>query len=58
MTIRSPDYKWDERCALESFTNVNNHRGEKLYQKLAALHYLLVVEPDVEIATDAIDVGF
>ena len=29
-----------------------------LYQKLPALHDLLAVEPDVEIAADAVDVRF
>ena len=28
---------------------------DELYQKLPTPHYLLTVEPDVEIATDAID---
>jgi hypothetical protein len=29
-----------------------------LYQKLPFSHYLLAVEPDVEIAADAVDVRF
>src|SRR6266404_6570944 len=29
-----------------------------LYQKLAASHHLLAVEPDIEIAADAVDVCF
>src|SRR5437764_9561165 len=32
--------------------------SRKLHQKLTALHDLLVVEPDVEVAADAIDVRF
>ena len=31
---------------------------ELLYQKLPFPHYLLTLEPDVEIAADAVDVRF
>ena len=54
--IRSPNGKRSERHSFHSFANIRNHN--RLYQKLPLLHYLLAVEPDVEIATYAVDVRF
>jgi hypothetical protein len=49
--------EWDERNAVQSLSDFVHH-DSGLYQKLARSHYLLAVEPDVEIATDAVDVRF
>lgn len=56
MTIRCLDSEWDERNAVQTFSDLLDHGV--LYQKLPALHDLLAVEPDVEIAADAVDMRF
>ena len=42
---------------MQSFPDLVYHDCE-LYQKLSALHHLFAVEPDVEIAADAVDMRF
>jgi hypothetical protein len=49
--------EWDERNAVQSLSEFVYH-DSRLYQKLARPHYLLAVEPDIEITTDAVDVRF
>src|SRR5262245_54920442 len=48
------------KSAVESGAQVRIHVTitAGLYQKLPFAHYLLAVEPDIEIATDAVDVRF
>src|SRR6266536_2858035 len=38
--------------------HVRQRSYSELYQKLSALHHLFAVEPDVEIAADAVDMSF
>ena len=42
------------RC--KAFANISNHR--RIISKTSLPHHLLAVEPDVEIAADAVDVRF
>src|SRR5215813_9718399 len=48
------------KVGVESGTKVRIHvtTTAALYQELPFAHYLLAVEPDVEIAADAVDVSF
>ena len=55
VTIGCSDRERNERHAVQSFTDLVNHDDDVLYQKLAALHDLFAVEPDVEITADAVD---
>jgi len=56
VTIACPDRERNERYAVQSFTDLVNHDDDVLYQKLAALHDLLAIEPDIEITADTVDV--
>ena len=47
-----------ERMELDRGVHGHQQSYGQLYQKLPAAHHLLIVEPDVEIAADAIDVRF
>ena len=57
VTVGCSCREWDERNAVQSLSDFVYH-DSRLYQKLTRPHYLLAVEPDVEIATDAVDVRF
>jgi hypothetical protein len=57
VAIRRPDRERDKWHALHSSSDLVDHI-RILHQKLSALHHLLLVEPDVEVAADAIDVRF
>jgi len=56
MTVRCTNREWNERHAPQSFTDLVDHGA--LYQKSAPAHYLVAVEPDIEIAAYAVDVRF
>jgi hypothetical protein len=55
--IRSADGKRHERSCHKVLADISNHTSI-LQQKFTALHHLLVVEPDVEVAANAVDVRF
>jgi hypothetical protein len=56
VSIRRADDKRHKRHASKPSANAVDHAT--LYQKLPGPHHQLVIEPNVEIAADAIDVRF
>ena len=54
MPVRCSNYKGYKWHLFKPLSNVSNHFDE-LYQKFSALHHLFAIEPDVEVASDAID---
>jgi hypothetical protein len=57
MPVGCPDRERDKRHALQPLPDLVDH-APILHQKFPALHHLLLVEPDIEVAADAVDVRF
>src|SRR5260370_35234451 len=57
MSVRSSNGERDEWHAPQLLPNLVDH-APVLYQKLAPLHHLLAIKPDVEIAANAVDMCF
>ena len=56
-SIGRPNCERNKGHARELFTHLIDHPAT-LYQKFAPAHHLLAVEPDIEVASDAVDVRF
>ena len=54
VTVGGSNQKWHKGGPFKLGANFGNHA--LLYQKLAGFHHLLAIEPDIEMAANAVDV--